>query len=72
NGDIIEIDAIEGKLNVQVSESEFEKRRAEWTPRETVFGSGAIWKYAQTVGPARNGAVTHPGGHGEKRVYADI
>jgi dihydroxy-acid dehydratase len=31
-----------------------------------------LWKYAQQVGPALNGAVTHPGGKSEKACYADI
>jgi dihydroxy-acid dehydratase len=31
-----------------------------------------LWKYAQQVGPALHGAVTHPGGKGEKATYADI
>jgi dihydroxy-acid dehydratase len=31
-----------------------------------------LWKYAQQVGPAVKGAVTHPGGAGEKTCYADI
>jgi len=43
-----------------------------WTARETEFGSGYIWKYAQTVGSAKDGAVTHPGGAAEKQSYADI
>jgi dihydroxy-acid dehydratase len=30
-----------------------------------------LWKYTQQVGPARNGAVTHPGGSAEKACYAD-
>jgi len=34
--------------------------------------SGYLWKYAQQVGPARKGAVTHPGGSVEKECYADI
>ena len=72
DGDIIEIDAVEGRLDVRLSDEELEKRRAEWKPRESTYGSGAIWKYAQGVGPARKGAVTHPGGHGETHCYADI
>ena len=43
-----------------------------WAPRETEYGSGAIWKYAQLVGPARFGALTNPGAKGEKEQYADI
>ncbi|MGI9351090.1 MAG: dihydroxy-acid dehydratase [Rhizobiaceae bacterium] len=72
DGDIIEIDAVEGTLNHQLSEEELEKRRAEWKPRETDYQSGVIWKYAQTVGSAREGAVTHPGAAKEKVCYADI
>ena len=72
DGDIIEIDAVEGTLNHQLSEEELKKRRAEWKPRETDYQSGVIWKYAQTVGSAREGAVTHPGAAKEKVCYADI
>ena len=42
-----------------------------WKPRETDCTSGYLWKYAQQVGPAVNGAVTHPGGAAEKVSYAD-
>lgn len=72
NGDIIEIDAVDGILNVQLSDEELAARRQKWTARETDYASGALWKYAQTVGSARYGAVTHPGGSKEKQCYADI
>jgi dihydroxy-acid dehydratase len=72
DGDIIEMDAIKGVLAVKLSESELERRKKDWKPRQSEFGSGAIWKYAQQVGPARQGAVTHPGAQGEARCYADI
>jgi dihydroxy-acid dehydratase len=72
DGDIITLDAIEGILSVELSEEELKRRKSEWAPRETQFGSGAIWKYAQQVGPARFGALTHPGAAGEKECYADI
>jgi len=52
--------------------AELERRRQDWRPRESEFGSGAIWKYAQQVGPARYGALTHPGARGERECYADI
>jgi dihydroxy-acid dehydratase len=55
-----------------LSDAELEKRRAAWQPRGSAFGSGYLWKYAQQVGPARHGAVTHPGGSAEKMCYADI
>ena len=55
----------------QVGAEELAKRHAQWKPREAEFGSGYLWKYAQQVGSAVNGAVTHPGGAGEKACYAD-
>lgn len=72
DGDLITIDAVEGTLDVDLSEEELASRRSEWKPRETDYQSGVIWKYAQTVGPARDGAVTHPGGAKETHCYADI
>ena len=73
DGDIIQIDATKGALNVKLSDDELRQRREAWTgPRETIYGSGALWKYAQLVGPTKDGAVTHPGGSGERHVYADL
>ncbi len=72
DGDIIELDAIHGKLEVRLTDAELAARKAQWKPRETEYGSGAIWKFAQGVGSAKDGAVTHPGGEGEKFCYADI
>jgi dihydroxy-acid dehydratase len=72
DGDRIELDAVAGRLDVQLDEVELATRRHAWQARPTDYGSGAIWKYAQTVGPARYGAVTHPGQTGETHVYADI
>ncbi len=71
DGDIIELDAEKGSLNVKLSAEELAKRKAQWKPRESEYGSGYLWKYTQQVGPAVNGAVTHPGGAGEKACYAD-
>ena len=72
DGDIIVIDADAGTIDVELSEGELAARRAAWKPRPTDFGSGALWRYAQTVGPALKGAVTHPGAAAERHVYADI
>jgi dihydroxy-acid dehydratase len=72
DGDIIEIDAEKGTLNVKLSTQELERRRQDWKPREGEFTSGYLWKYAQQVGPAVNGAITHPGGAAEKACYADV
>jgi dihydroxy-acid dehydratase len=72
DGDIIMIDADRGTLEVRLDPAELDRRRATWQPRGSAFTSGYIWKYAQQVGPARHGAVTHPGGAAEKSCYADI
>ena len=72
DGDIIELDAEKGTLDVKLTADELERRAREWKPRADEFTSGYLWKYAQQVGPARQGAVTHPGGAVEKACYADI
>ncbi|TCI00005.1 dihydroxy-acid dehydratase [Roseococcus sp. SYP-B2431] len=72
NGDRIVIDAQAGTIDVELDEAELARRRAEWKPRAHNFNSGVLWKYAQTVGPARAGAVTQPGAREETHVYADI
>jgi dihydroxy-acid dehydratase len=71
DGDIIEIDADKGTMNVKLSGEELAKRGKDWKARESEYGSGYLWKYAQQVGSAVDGAVTHPGGSGEKACYAD-
>jgi len=72
NGDKIVIDADKGTIDMLVPEAELAARKAAWQPRKTDYNSGAIWKYAQLVGPAQYGAVTHSGGAGESHCYADI
>ena len=72
NGDRIVIDADKGTIDMMVPEAELAARRAAWQPRKTDYQSGAIWKYAQLVGPAHLGAVTHPGTTAETHCYADI
>jgi dihydroxy-acid dehydratase len=72
DGDIIAIDANKGTLEVELSAEELDRRRRAWKSRQHDFQSGALWKYAQTVGDAEKGAVTHPGAKAETHVYADI
>ena len=72
DGDRITIDAVAGTLTCDIGEAEMAERRKNWQPRETDYRSGALWKYAQGVGDARHGAVTHPGGAAETHCYADI
>ena len=73
DGDMITIDAPKGALTVALSDEELAARKADWKgPRDTIYASGALWKYAQLVGETYKGAVTHPGGKAEKHVYMDL
>ena len=63
DGIVITTDADKGTLEI---------RRDDRRQSAAAFASGSIWKYAQEVGPARHGAVTHPGAAVEKSCYADI
>ena len=72
DGDIISIDAESGTIELEVDSTILEHRARDWAPHQTNYGSGAIWKFAECVGPAHQGAVTHPGQKGERHVYADI
>lgn len=72
NGDKITIDSMTGEINVDLSDAELAERAKSWKPRQHDFQSGALWRYAQTVGSAEKGAVTHPGGAAETHTYADI
>jgi dihydroxy-acid dehydratase len=72
NGDKIVLDAAAGTIDVMLTDAELAARRDAWSPRRTDYQSGAIWKFAQAVGPAHLGAVTHPGGAAETHCYADI
>jgi len=72
NGDVIRIDADKGLLELDVDPTTLAERLARWQPRTHNVQSGAIWRYGETVGPARYGAVTHPGARAEVRAYADI
>lgn len=72
DGDIIRIDAEAGTIDVRLTDDELAVRRKDWSPRVNDYQSGTLWKYAQTVGSARTGAVTHPGAAAETHMYADI
>ncbi len=72
DGDMIALDAEKGTIEVEISADEMAKRKAAWKPRKHDYQSGALWKFAQLVGDACDGCVTHPGGQAETHVYADI
>lgn len=72
DGDVIVIDAAAGTIDLDVPPETLADRRARWRPRVNDYQSGALWRYAATVGPAWRGAITHPGARAERHVYADI
>jgi dihydroxy-acid dehydratase len=61
NGDRIKIDADAGRIELAVDEAEIARRRSAWQPRRAERLAGVLEKYAQLVGPANLGAVTHSG-----------
>ena len=72
DGDIISIDADSGTIEVDLTKEELSKRKKQWVKPKTDYNSGTLWKYSLQVGPARYGAVTHPGAKEETHCYADI
>lgn len=73
DGDVITLNAIEGTLDVALTDDELAERKANWKgPRDTIYGAGALWKYAQLVGGAYKGAVTHPGAKDERHEYWNL
>ena len=72
NGDVIDIDAKKGTINVRLTRAQLASRKRKWKARKSDFGSGTLWKYAQTVGPAYLGAPTHPGKKKEVKDYSKI
>jgi len=72
DGDEISIDAVNGTIDLNVAADVLAERKANWQPRVHDYQSGALWRYARNVGPAWQGAVTHPGAKHETHVFADI
>ena len=56
-GDIIEIDIPEYRINVQLSDEELEARRAAWSAQAPKVTSGWLARYAKLVGPSSKGAI---------------
>ncbi len=57
-GDSITIDAEKRLLQLNVSEEELARRRAEWKPPQPRYTRGVLAKYAKLVSSASRGAVT--------------
>lgn len=58
DNDIIEIDAVNNKLNLKVSEEEIARRKAAWKQPELKAKNGVLFKYAKLVKDASEGCVT--------------
>jgi dihydroxy-acid dehydratase len=56
-GDIIEIDISNNKINALVSDSELAKRKEKWNPPELKIKEGYLYRYAKLVTSASKGAV---------------
>ena len=58
NGDEIEINSISKKLNLNISLSEFSKRKKAWKRPKIQRKNGVLSKYAKLVTQADKGAIT--------------
>ena len=58
DGDIIEIDAINNKIDLKIGEKEFEKRRKKIKLQKSKFNSGVVKKYINSVSSASEGCIT--------------
>jgi dihydroxy-acid dehydratase len=57
NGDLLEINVPDRRLNVDLSEDEIARRMEEWAPPEPKGVSGFLALYAQMALPAEEGAA---------------
>ena len=58
DGDVIEIDAINNKIDLKIGEKEFEKRRKKIKLQKSKFNSGVVKKYINSVSSASEGCIT--------------
>ena len=57
DGDIVEMDIPNRRLNVKLPEEELTKRRAEWIPPSPKVTKGYLARYARSVSSAASGAI---------------
>jgi dihydroxy-acid dehydratase len=57
DGDEIEVDVEKRRLEINISEDEFELRMEEWSPPPVKYDSGVLGIYSRLVGSAAEGAV---------------
>lgn len=58
DGDIIEIDAVENRIDLLVSDEILEQRRQKWTQPALKVNKGVLYKYAKMVSSASEGCIT--------------
>ena len=58
DGDVIKIDAVNNKIDVEVSKEELEKRKINWKQPELKVKNGVLYKYAKQVSSASKGCIT--------------
>jgi dihydroxy-acid dehydratase len=57
-GDIITIDAVKNRLEVELSDQEIKLRKSHWVQPALKVTSGQLYKYAKNVANASQGCVT--------------
>ncbi len=60
DGDVVRIDVDARRIDIEVGDAELAERMKGWTPPPPRYPHGALAKYAATVGPASQGALTSP------------
>ena len=56
-GDIIAIDMINGRIELEVSDEELQRRKENWIPPEPKIKTGYLARYAKLVSSASTGGV---------------
>jgi dihydroxy-acid dehydratase len=57
DGDMVTVDFVEGKLDVDLTDEELQRRLKMWTPPTPRYTKGALAKYSWLVSSAAEGAV---------------
>jgi dihydroxy-acid dehydratase len=57
DGDTIEIDIPNNKINILLDDKEIEERKKRWSPPEIKIKEGYLYRYSKSVTSAANGAV---------------
>lgn len=57
-GDIVQIDAVNRKIDLQIDELEFQQRKDQWQPPPPAADAGVMRKYIRNVSSASLGCVT--------------